>query len=194
MGIGIESWALTLFHLKGGTPVQLEAQDWGLDGVVERGGRLEVLATDWTWPSAGPGVGSFHFLGGWFAYDGDRLRPTSDVLARPYLYSFERERGESQRDGFWRSANWLRPAKAHRYAGGDPRIGKETAPRKTGMVTGLQTSPDGITGQLGGPITPQYVGEAGRLYPLGHVPPGADGRQAELATYADFTVLWLKSK
>ncbi|MDB5097432.1 MAG: hypothetical protein JWM80_1853 [Cyanobacteria bacterium RYN_339] len=210
MGMGVDTWVLTLFHLAGGPPVQVESSDWGPDGVNERNGRIEVLVGDWAWPTFGKPKESLHFVGGWFAYDGDRLRPTTPWLARPLLFSFDAERGASSHEGFWYSARWLRPGKGRPYLGGDPRVGKETAPRVKGKLADVRPEGGGVRATLGSPLwifgsdgPPEgvtgvtYVGEAGVLMPLGYIPanPKAswEGRRAELATYADFKILWLQT-
>lgn len=209
-GMGLDVWRLVLFHLAGGPVVQLESTDWGPDGVAERQGHLEVLAGDWVWPNFGKPKASYHFLGAWFAYEGDRLRPAGPWLVRPFLFSFADERVASSHDSFWYSSRWLRPGKGRPYPGGDPRLGDEAGPRVKGKLSDVQVEPGGLRVRLGQPYWvpaseagPEgmpfvsYVGENGVLMPSGYLPanPKAawEGRPAELASYGpDLKVLWLK--
>jgi hypothetical protein len=210
-GMGLDTWRLVLLHLAGGPVVQLESTDWGPDGVRERAGHLEVLAGDWVWPNFGKPKESYHFLGAWFAYEGNQLRPTGPWLARPYLFSFEAERGASSHDSFWYSSGWLRPGKARPYPGGDPRLGAESAPRVKGRLADVQLEAGGVRARLGQPFWLQageagpkglpfvnYVGIGGVLMPAAYLPGDVkawEGRPAELATYGpDLRVLWLNTK
>lgn len=208
-GMGVERWVLTAFRLGQGAvrPVRLTAADWGPDGVAVRQGRLAVLATDWVWPA--DGSGAMQFLGAWCALEPERLGRPSPWLARPFVFSFERERAQGMRPSYW-----LRPGKAGPYPGGDPRLGPETAPRAIGRLAHLEPDGDGLRLDLisdAGVTRPLWlagwgdappgrrrvaqIGEQGRLWPAGYLPADPrrewEGAGAALATYGDQQVLWL---
>ena len=204
-GMGVQAWHVLAFRLvdglPAGPPVRFDALDWGPDAVRADGDGLAVLATDWISPRFGTAARSLHFGGAWFAIDDGRLVPRGGWLTRPYLFSFERERGSAE-DGY-HPARWLRPGKGKPYAGGDPRLGPETAPRVTGrlaldaegrLTLGGKVLWLGFADAPAGQVRVAHVAQGGMLWPPGYMPADVGawrGRAAVLRTYGDLVVLGL---
>lgn len=220
-GIGFESWTLAGLRLPAGgvgvpgAPFGCQALDFGPDAVRAVGGRIQVLTTDWVSVAFGPRQGQLQYTGAWHAFDldGGRLLPAGPWVARPYLFSFERERNQTMSGGA-RPAYWLRASKAGPFPGGDPRVGPEVGPRSTGRVARVAADAGGVAIDLSGAprgatalwlvgagearagrLAVNWVAEGGRLMPPGYVPADESarwrGRSALLTRHVEGRVLWL---
>lgn len=201
VGMGVESWRVTAFRLRGaealGAPVRFASMDWGPDAVRTGGAGLAVMATDWISPLHGRAKASLHFAGGWFEVSGGRLAARGAWVARPYLFSFERERLDGAGA---QPVRWLRAGKAAPYAGGDARLGPASARVLSGTVAEGPT----LAGRKlwfedteapAGALAVDHVVDRGAVYPRYYVPGDAKawgGRRAEVRRYDDRTVLHLQ--
>jgi hypothetical protein len=101
-GMAVSYWTVCVLDASklSQPPACVEVEDYGRMGFLTWSTgdtRCRLLQTDWRWGSeAGRGDG-LYLVGQWLAYEGGRLYPdlSRPVLARRYLYSFQRERGWS---------------------------------------------------------------------------------------------------
>jgi hypothetical protein len=216
-GLGLQYWQLLGIELAGNEPVAAPVRwlslDFGPDAVRSGGSRLEILATEWTYPAYRAAHPSLQFVGTWYGLTGGGLLACGATRMRPYLNSFERERDLDGGNELYSPARWLRVGKANVCSAGDPRLGPEVALRKRGTLEAVNGGDDGLEidfrdshGELRkfwlagfGESPPgrqaiARVGENGRLQPDGYRPSRPSdwaGKAATVASYNGATVLWL---
>jgi hypothetical protein len=222
-GIGIERWQLEGLRLPAGgggvpdPPFGCTAEDFGPDAVRAVGGRIQVLTTEWVGVNFGPRSGQLQFTGAWHALDldGGRLLPAGSWVARPYLFSFERERIASLDHDGCHPRGWLRGSKGRAFPGGDPRVGPEVGPRYAGRIVRAAAEAAGVAIDLAGAsrgasalwllgpgearagrLAVNWIAEGGRLLPMGYVPADESmrwrGRSAILTRHAEARILWIR--
>jgi hypothetical protein len=99
-GLAVSVWSITIFpdaDLRSlPPPLTFSVKEFGAYGTfVSSGGRLNILSTDWVWgkdPKGRRGEG-LYLVGQWWRYQRGELIPSpKHIVARRYLFSFERER------------------------------------------------------------------------------------------------------
>jgi hypothetical protein len=110
-GMAVEGWLVLIANGKdpAAPAVELPVEDWGLTMFRARpnGRACRLLRAEWrngADPKRGAGL---YLVGQWYLYRDGKLVPDRDhpLVARRYLYSFERERDEILGPGF-RDCTW----------------------------------------------------------------------------------------
>jgi hypothetical protein len=102
-GLGVDYWTIFIFpdlefrHFA--APLTFSVEEFGSFGTfVTSGGRVNILTTSWV-SNKDPKRGTWgtYLVGQWWRYQSGELRPLLDrpIIARRYLFSFERERGNT---------------------------------------------------------------------------------------------------
>lgn len=220
-GIAVDYWSIFIFpdpefaHFT--PPLTFSVEEYGSFGTfVTSGGRVNILTTSWVSnvdPKHRRGWGTY-LVGQWWRYQSGALRPLLErpIIARRYLFSFEKERGNTDkldRIPFqWLSHPTSEPVRTE-------FITKQTRSSKSGVIQAVTRDketltivfqPDGeqsITYIYPGTEAGnqfEYFGDAasGRLYPNNYLPSHPKtwlkNKRATLRSYEDnnLHVLWLK--
>ena len=220
-GIAVDYWTIFIFpdpefrHFA--APLTFSVEEYGSFGTfVASGGRVNILTTSWVSnedPKHRRGWGTY-LVGQWWRYGAGELRPVLErpIIARRYLFSFERERGDTDkldRIPFqWLSHPSTEPVKTE-------FITKQSKSSKSGVIQSVTRDkeilkivfePDGeqsityIYPGVEGDNQFDYFGDAssGRLYPNNYLPSQPEtwlkNKRATLRSYEDdgLHVLWLE--
>lgn len=219
-GIAVDRYQIDIFPeaVESVRPLEFTVEDYGEGTFVQRSGErfVRILATEWVWsqdPKRGPGL---YFVGRWFRYESGRLAPVGDpVLARRFLYGFERQRRRSCRGGRYCPLKWLSAPKTERRTHDPfaslPNEAEEAltvrsvamapatddAEAKTLMLT--LGRPDGQTVAPEVRLLSDRLGDeqTGLVYPLQYLPADLEhwlcGEQVHVMKTPDRTVLWVKA-
>ncbi len=103
-GLGVDYWTIFIFpdpqFNNFNAPLTFSVEEYGSFGTfVTRGGRVNILTTSWesNRDPNGRKLWGTYLVGQWWRYQSGELRPLLDrpIVARRYLFSFERERNNS---------------------------------------------------------------------------------------------------
>ena len=105
-GLGVDYWTIFIFpdpaFRRFNAPLTFSVEEYGTFGTfVTSGGRIDILTTSWVGnedPKHRRGWGMY-LVGQWWRYQSGELRPLLDhsIIARRYLFGFEKERNETTR-------------------------------------------------------------------------------------------------
>lgn len=220
-GLGVDYWTIFIFadtefrHFT--VPLTFSVEEYGSFGTfVTSGGRVNILTTSWVSNKDPKGKRDWgmYLVGQWWRYQSGELHPLLDrpIIARRYLFSFERERTSTEKlDRI--PFQWLSHPSTEQVT--TEFITKQTKSSKPGVIQSVTREkeslrivfkPDGeqsIAYLYPGTYqdtTFDYFGDAvtGRLYPIKYLPsqPEAwlNNRRAKLRSYGDddLHVLWLE--
>ena len=223
-GLGVDYWTIFIFpdpqfrHFN--APLTFSVEEYGSFGTfVTSGGRVNILTTSWinnNDPKHRRGWGTY-LVGQWWRYQSGELRPLLDrpIIARRYLFGFERERWNTlklDRVPF----QWLSHPNTESVT--TDFITRESKTRKPGVIQSVTREKDSIRvafkphGEQ--PITYVYPGAyqdknqldyfgdtaTGRLYPknyqLSQPEKWLKNKRATLRSYGEdnLHVLWLEGR
>ena len=220
-GLGVDYWTIFTFpdpefhHFA--APLTFSVEEYGSFGTfVTSGGRVNILTTSWVGnedPKGRRGWGTY-LVGQWWRYQSGELRPLSErpIIARRYLFSFERERGNTvklDRVPF----QWLSHPSTERV--NTEFITKQSKTTKSGVIQSVMREKESIRvvfkPDREPPVTFLYPGTyqdnqldyfgktaSGRLYPKNYLLSQPEtwlkNKRATLRTYEDdgLDVLWLE--
>ena len=225
VGMAVSAWTIAIFpnddFRSFQLPLTFSVQDYGSAGTfVPVNGRVNILTTNWVWSAEQKRGSGLYLVGEWWRYKSGELVPSlnRNTIARRYLFSFERERGETW-ESDRRPYQWLTNRSATAVTS-DFITGASTG-SKRGIIQSISTpekstdravklvfQPDGEqTTTLVYPRaeddyeSPQlFIGDAfsERIYPNRYLPLDPErwltGKRATLRTYDDkkIAVLWLE--
>ncbi len=118
-GIGFQYWTISILpdpEIHGyKQPLEFSVEEYGAEGTfVKHPGDsyCNILATEWQWDAIREEKrkrGGLYFVGRWFRYRGGMLEPIAErpILARRYLYGFEKERLSTYEDSK-KPLTWLK--------------------------------------------------------------------------------------
>lgn len=224
VGMGIPVWTIAIFpdsdFRSFQLPLTFSVKEYGSFGTfVPANGRVNILTTNWisaTDPRRGEGM---YLVGQWWRYRSGELVPLNrNTIARRYLFSFERERGNtytSDRKPYQWLTNRSATAVTTEFITGVSTSSKRgviqsisTPEKSSSRAVKIAFQPDGE--QTSTLVYPRddddyesrelFVGDevSGRIYPIGYLPLDPEkwltGKRATLRTYDDkrFEVLWLE--
>jgi hypothetical protein len=220
-GIAVDYWTIFIFpdpefhNFK--APLTFSVEEYGTFGTfITNGGRVNILTTSWVSnkdPKHRRGSGTY-LVGQWWRYQSGELRPELQrpILARRYLFRFERERVDgvkSDRIPF----QWLSHPSTESVR--TEFITKQTKSSKSGVIQAVTREKESIrivfkpdnessvTFVYPGTYLDNqldYIGDAatGRLYPKNYLTSQPEtwlkNKRATLRTYEDegLDVLWLE--
>ena len=223
-GLGVDYWTIFIFpdpefhHFT--APLTFSVEEYGSSGTfVTSGGRVNILTTSWVGnedPKHKRGWGMY-LVGQWWRYRSGELRPLLDrsIIARRYLFGFEKERNETtRRDPI--PFQWLSHPNTESvrtdFITNQSNVSKrgviQSATREKESIT-VVFKPDGeqsITYVYPGTYQDKnqldYFGDTatGRLYPKNYQPSQPEtwlhNKRATLRHYEDnkLDVLWLEGR
>ena len=218
-GLGVDYWTIFIFpdpeFLEFTAPLSFSVEEYGSFGTfVTSGGRVNILATSWVWSKDRKRGFGIYLVGQWWRYQSGELQPllARPIIARRYLFSFERERGNTTRlDQI--PFQWLSHPSTERVT--TEFITKQAKISKPGIIQAvtrekeslkIDFKPDGeesITYVYPGTYldknTFDNLGDTatGRLYPANYRPSQPEtwlkNKRATLRSYEDdLNVLWLE--
>jgi hypothetical protein len=220
-GLGVDYWTIFIFpdpeFHRFNPPLTFSVEEYGSFGTfVTSGGRVNILTTSWVGnedPKHRRGWGMY-LVGQWWRYQSGKLRPLVDrpIIARRYLFGFERER--------WNTVNLDRvPFQWLSHPSTEPVstafITNQTTASKHGVIQSVTREKESIRvvfkPDREQPVTYVYPGTykenqldyfgdtaTGRLYPKNYQPSQAEqwltNRRATLRHYEqnELDVLWLE--
>ena len=209
-GLGVEFWTIFIFpdpeFHNFAPPLTFSVEEYGSFGTfVTSGGEVNILTTDWLTnndPKGRRGWGT-HLVGQWWRYQSGELRPLLDrpIIARRYLNSFAKDRGETV--NFDRvPSQWLSHPSTESV--NTEFITKRSKTSKTGVIQSVTREgetirvvfkPDGeqpVTYFYSGPYRDNqldYLGNSatGRVYPKNYLPSNPEtwlkNKRATLRSY-----------
>lgn len=221
-GLGVDYWTIFIFpdpeFRQFTAPLTFSVEEYGSFGTfVTSGGRVNILTTSWVSnkdPKRRKGWGTY-LVGQWWRYQSGELRPLLErpIIARRYLFSFERERTDTARHDripfLWLSNPSTEQVRTE-------FITKQSTTSKSGVIQSvtrekellkIEFKPDGeqsivyiYPGTYRDDNKLDYLGDAasGRLYPANYLPSQPEtwlkNKRATLRTYEDdgLHVLWLE--
>lgn len=220
-GLGVDYWTIFIFpdpEFRNFTqPLTFSVEEYGSFGTfVASGGRVNILTTSWVSnedPKHRRGWGTY-LVGQWWRYQSGELRPVLErpIIARRYLFSFERERGNTDKlDRI--PFQWLSHPSTESVR--TEFITKQNKSSKSGVIQSVTRDketvkivfkPDGeqpityVYSGAEGDHQFDYFGDAasGRLYPNNYLPSQPEtwlkNKRATLRSYEDdgLRVLWLE--
>lgn len=227
VGMAVSAWTIAIFpnddFRSFQLPLTFSVQDYGSFGTfVPAAGRVNILTTNWVWGAEQKRGGGLYLVGEWWRYNSGELVPllNRNTIARRYLFSFERERGEtfeSDRKPYRWLTNRSATAVTTEFITGASTNSKRgviqsiSIPEKSSYrAVKILFQPDGE--QTYTSVYPRdeddyeslslYIGDAvsGRIYPNRYLPLDPEkwltGKRATLRTYSDqkIKVLWLESQ
>lgn len=222
-GLGVDYWTIFIFpdpeFHRFNAPLTFSVEEYGSFGTfVTSGGRVNILTTSWVGnedPKHRRGAGMY-LVGQWWRYQSGELRPLLErpIIARRYLFGFERERLNTlklDRIPFqWLSHPSTEPVQTEfitRQSNTSKRGVIQSVTREKESIS-VVFKPDGeqsITYLYPGTYQDnqlEYFGYTvtGRLYPKDYQPSQAEqwlkNRRATLRHYEDheLDVLWLEGR
>jgi len=220
-GLGVDYWTIFIFpdtefrHFT--APLTFSVEEYGSFGTfVTSGSRVNILTTSWVSNKDPKGKRDWgmYLVGQWWRYQPGELRPLLDrpIIARRYLFSFERERTSTEkldRVPF----QWLSHPSTEQVT--TEFITKQTKSIKPGVIQSVTREKESLRIVFKPDREPSigylypgtykdttfdYFGDAvtGRLYPIKYLPSQPEAllknRRATLRSYGDddLHVLWLE--
>jgi hypothetical protein len=221
-GLGVRYWTISIIpdpqYRSFQLPLTFSVEEYGAWGtfISARGKHtIDLLVTKWEWghaPTASRKEG-LYLVGRWFHYRDGQLVPAANrpVLARRYLSSFERERGQTRDDNPQIPYQWLKsPRTENRRI--DPFIDVKEMESHRGTIVEAGSQPDAAgpleitirleSGEVKKFIYTSALDEEGNnqinrfgdydtrsVYPEGYVPSDIQkwlkGRRVSIAFYQD---------
>ena len=220
-GLGVDYWTIFIFpdtefrHFT--APLAFSVEEYGSFGTfVTSGGRVNILTTSWVSNKDPKGRRDWgmYLVGQWWRYQSGELRPLLDrpIIARRYLFSFERERtGTEKLDRV--PFQWLSHPSTERVT--TEFITKQTKSSKQGVIQSVTREKESLRIVFKPDREPSiaylypgtykdttfdYFGDTvtGRLYPIKYLPSQPEAwlknRRVTLRSYGDddLHVLWLE--
>lgn len=220
-GLGIDYWTISIFpdaaFMTVGEPLTFSVEEYGSFGTFVADNRgVGILTTRWVWTKDPKGKRDtgLYLVGHWWRYKSGALVPAMNraPLARRYLFSFEKERGNTS-DLEHVPYRWFRNAKTEVLKpqqitgpGSQSETGviqEVSAVTKTGSERSVKLSFRADSGATVTYTYPQpeadgnagpsvdFIGDtsSGRIYPIRYFPARIDswlkGKRATLRTYGD---------
>ena len=222
-GMGVSLWTIAIFpdtdFRSFQFPLTFSVKEYGSVGTfVPVAGHVNILTTNWVSGADRRRGGGLYLVGEWWRYKSGELVPLNrNAIARRYLFSFERERGETMKSDRipyrWLSNRSATTVTTEFITGASTSskrgvIQSISAPEKSSYrAVKIVFKPDGEqTSTLLYPsdedeeTIDRYIGDAtsGRIYPNRYLPSDPEkwltGKRATLRTYDDNRreVLWLE--
>lgn len=219
-GIAVDYWTIFIFpdpeFRRFEEPLTFSVEEYGSFGTfITSGGRVNILTTSWVSNKDRRRGWGTYLVGQWWRYQSGELRPLLDrpIIARRYLFSFERERMDAvklDRVPF----QWLNHPRTEPVT--TEFITKQSKTSKSGVIQAVTREKESMKidfkpdaeqsvsfiypGTYLDNTTFDYFGDAasGRLYPKNYLPPQPErwlkNKRATLRSYEDdgLAVLWLE--
>ena len=218
-GIAVDYWTIFIFpdpeFHSYTAPLMFSVEEYGSFGTfVTSSGRVNILTTNWVPGKDRRRRWGTYLVGQWWRYQSGELRPLLErpILARRYLFRFERERLDALKNDRipfqWLSHPSTEPVRTE-------FITKQSKASKSGVIQSVTRERESIKIVFKPddeqPVTYvypgtyldnrfEYLGDAasGRLYPKNYRPPQPEAwlknKRANLRSYEDerLDVLWLE--